>query len=213
MLTIVSLLLIVLLPSVAPDHSGATRLLRSLSPPAPSACDPGAYIRNGDVIEVSDLCINQVTGQIGRRMCANQTTAAKAIFRVYKDPWYASECNALVPGRALSMIAVTPNGTNSSCSANLKDGSFRCAFIRRPAPGNATLSSHSNIRMLDKHGMPATSFSPDGHYVKFRMIDSPVDCNDGTKKPSKQNTFACINPRQGLKQDLLYGFVIYRANV
>lgn len=195
----------------APQPSLAIRNLRSTASPDPRVCDQRASIKHGDIIELSGLCINNVTGQIGRRMCANQTTGVSAMFRVFKDPWYASECNALVPGRGLSMFAVTPNGTNTTCIANIRDGSFRCAF-KRPAPGNDS-ASHSNIRMLDKHGMQVTTFSPDGHYVKFRMVNSSVDCNDGTKKPSKQNAFACTDPKSVTKQDLLYGFVIYRASV
>lgn len=168
---------------------------------------PCQYIvSHGDTVVIKNMCFAK-DHTIGRQYCNSKTQSVPAMFRIYKDPMYKSECDAIILGKAVKLVTVTGN---RSCAVTLPDSVVKCL------PMKSALGTFG-IRVLDKHGL--ADGSPLGArdaYVKFRAASgSPqpsADCNDGPSNYSIKSThpLSCAKDKAGSKAN--YGFFISKID-
>ncbi len=170
--------------------------------PSESKCEK--YIKHGDQIALDGMCMSSAKNcsvTIGRKFCRGRNRVP-ALFRIMKDPWYASECNYIIAGK--SALFVTGHW-NLTCKVSTSDGVVRCD---RHAMNNGT-----RLRVLDKHGKDGTMLATKDAYIKFRSgsggKDPNADCSDGPYKDLHMDAMTPLTCNKSIfGQKSHYGFFI-----
>jgi hypothetical protein len=143
------------------------------------------WIRHGDQIMIGGKCVQNGTGLIvgGAANCRKGET----VFRVFKQPYYASAGDVLLGGKGVMLMAMRDR---KACG--VEDGGEKrlvCGGVK-----NATTA----VRILVKHGGTDGARLGSPVFAKLRGVGSAVDCNGSPMQ--------CVKKA---KDPMAYGIMIY----
>ena len=172
--------------------------------PKPKQCN--SYIKHGDHIALDSMCMSSARNYavtIGRKFCRGKNPIP-ALFRIMKDPWYASECNYIIAGKS-ALLATDP--WNMTCKVSTFDGVVRCDKYAK--------NGGARLRVLDKHGKDGIMLSMEDAYIKFRSgsgsKEPNADCSDGPSDDIRMDAMIPLTcSKSPFGQKAHYGFFLSR---